>query len=63
MSNGIRNKYIKGSLGVTSIAGKMREGRLWWFGCVERKKDKNIVMNIGEIWVNRNQRRDRLKGK
>lgn len=30
-----RNIYVKDSLGVTNIDGKIEENRLRWFGCVE----------------------------
>lgn len=39
----IRNKYIRGSLGVTNIAGKVRENKLKWFGHVERRNVDDIV--------------------
>lgn len=42
----INNEYIKGSLGVMNIAGKMRANRLKQFGHDENKNNDDIVKNI-----------------
>lgn len=47
----IRNEYIKTSLGVTNIAGKIREKRLKWFGHIKRRNIEDTVKKIDEISV------------
>jgi hypothetical protein len=39
----IRKKYVRGSIGVTSIVDKMRENILRWFGHVMRREETNVV--------------------
>jgi hypothetical protein len=41
--NRIRNKYVRGSIGVASIVNKMRENRLRWFGHVMKRKETKAV--------------------
>lgn len=45
----IRNKRIRGRIGVTDIADKTRKNKLRWFGYVGRKNNDEIVREIGEI--------------
>lgn len=35
----IRNKYIRSSLGIASIAKTIKKNRLWWFRHVKRRKE------------------------
>lgn len=35
--NKITNEYIRGTVQVDSFRGKVREARLRWFGCVQRR--------------------------
>lgn len=58
-----RNDYIRGSLGLTNIAGKIRENRLRWYRHVERRNYKNIIKMIGEMRVVGNLRKGRLNNK
>lgn len=39
----IRNEYLRGNLGVTNIAEKMRENSLGWSGHVERRNNDDII--------------------
>lgn len=40
--NRIKNKYTRGSLGVTNMIGKMRENILKWFGCMSKEEIAKI---------------------
>jgi len=40
----IRNKYVKGNIGIESIMNKTREKRLRWFGHVTRQKETKAVI-------------------
>lgn len=61
-SDSFRNEYIKKSLGVTNMTGKISENILRWFGYVERKNNDEILKKIGELRVERNQEWSRQKG-
>jgi len=39
----IKNKYVRGSIGVASILDKMRENRLRWFGHVMTRGETKAV--------------------
>jgi hypothetical protein len=41
--NRIRNKYVRGCIGVASVVDKMRENRLRWFGHVMRQEETNAI--------------------
>lgn len=47
--NILRNQYIRGNLGVTSITWKMRDNKLKWFGHIKRKNYADIVKKIDEV--------------
>ena len=47
----IRNKYIRGSIGVASIVDKMRENRLRWLGHVLRREETEAVRLVKEMYV------------
>ncbi|XP_050532668.1 uncharacterized protein LOC126900777 [Daktulosphaira vitifoliae] len=57
----IRNEHIRGSIGVASIADKMRENRLRWFGHVMRKEESEAVRTV--VQMNVEGRRDRGRPK
>ena len=42
----VRNEYVRGSLGVESIADKMAQSRLRWFGHVSRKDEVDVVKKV-----------------
>jgi len=48
--NRIRNEYVRGSIGVTSIVDKMRENRFRWFGHVisgENSEPVRMAVRLG----------------
>lgn len=45
----LRNQYIRGNFGETSITGKMRENKLKWFRHIKRKNYDDIVKKISEV--------------
>jgi len=45
----IRNECIRGSLGITTLAGKMRENGLRWFRNVEKRKNNKLAKNVSEL--------------
>ena len=47
----IRNEYIRGSIGVSSIVEKMRENRLRWFGHVRRREETEAVRVVMDMNV------------
>ncbi|XP_050548275.1 uncharacterized protein LOC126909909, partial [Daktulosphaira vitifoliae] len=47
----IRNKYIRGTIGVVLTVDKMRENRLRWFGHVMRKEESETIRTVIEINV------------
>lgn len=51
----IMNSYIRGSLEVTNMTGKMREDRLRWIGHIDRKNNEDKVKKIDEISVDGNR--------
>lgn len=51
MLDKIRNEYMRGNLGVTDIAGNMRENRLRWLGHAERRNNVDILKKIDETRV------------
>lgn len=46
-----RDEYMRGRLGVTNYARKMRENRLRWIGLVERINNDDIIKTIGQVRV------------
>lgn len=45
----IINEFIRESLSVTTMSGKMRENILRWFRYTEKRNNEDIVKNIGEM--------------
>jgi len=58
----IRNKYVRGNIGVTSIVNKLRDNILRRFGHVMRRENSKTVRTPMEMNVERNRKR-RRRGK
>lgn len=58
----IRNQYIKGSIGVTSIVDIMRKNRLRWFEHVLRREETRETLTLVKgMYVEGNMGRERPK--
>jgi hypothetical protein len=57
----IRNKYVRGSIGVILIVNKMRENRLRWFGNMMRQMETITVKVVMKMNVERKRGRERPK--
>ena len=47
----VRNEYVRGSVGVESIADRLAQSRLGWFGHVSRKDEVDVVKKVW--WLDR----------
>jgi len=61
--NRIKNKYVKGSIGVASLVDNMTENRLRWFGCVIRRENLEAVRTVMAMNVEGKRGRGRPKKK
>ena len=57
----IRNEVFRERLGVASIADKIKEGRLRWFGQVKRRQMTSPVRSVETLIVEGKRRRGRPK--
>ena len=57
----IRNEYIRGSAGVEGVRQKLDEGRLRWYGHVQRREPQDLVRRGMELEIVGARMRGRLK--
>ena len=57
----IRNEYIRGTLKVGELSGKMQERRLNWFGHILRKEDEYIGRQVMAMQIEGHRGRGRPK--
>lgn len=53
----VKNEYIRRSLEMDDMAGKIRENRFRWFGYVKKKNNDKIVKKIGELRIGKSEER------
>jgi len=59
----IRNKYVRGSIGVASIVDYIRENKLRWFGHVMRREETEAVRVVMKLNVEGKRGTERPKNK
>ena len=57
----IRNEHIRSTVKVERLGMKMKEDRLWWYGHVMRRDQKNVERKMMEMDLPRKRRRGRPK--
>ena len=57
----IANRYIRGTMKVREVSGKIRERRLAWYGHVERREEDHYLKRIVNMEVPGRRRRGRPK--
>ena len=57
----IANRYIRGTMKVTEVSGKIKERRLAWYGHIERREENHYLKRIANMEVPGRRRRGRPK--
>ena len=57
----IRNEYVRGSARVEGVRQKLEEGRLRWYGHVQRREPQDLVRRVMELEIGDARRRGRPK--
>lgn len=57
----LRHEYIRGSLKVDPVIGKIRSARLSWYGDVMRRDKRHVTRRVINMIVNGRQNRGRSK--
>jgi hypothetical protein len=59
----IRNKYVRGSIGVASIVDKIRENKLIWFGHLMRREKTKAAIVVMKMNIEAKRGKARPKKK